>query len=66
MSKYFRETLSFTPRQTKILDHVAGYKNASKAYIMRTAFDFWCDNLDPDWYGGNEYKEIDDLINKLF
>ena len=49
MNKYYRETLSFTSHQTKLLDKIAEHKNASKAYIMRTAFDFWCDNIGKEW-----------------
>jgi hypothetical protein len=49
MTKYIRETLSFTPHQTKLLFQMANHKNASKAYIMRQAFDFWCANIGSDW-----------------
>ena len=54
MSKYIRETLSFTPQQTDLLYKIAYNKNASKAYIMRTAFDFWCANIGSEWLGTNK------------
>jgi|APSaa5957512622_1039677.scaffolds.fasta_scaffold03676_10 hypothetical protein len=57
MGKYNRETLSFTKKQTTLLFDIANHKNCSKAYIMRTAFDFWCANINPDWLPQNKGGE---------
>ena len=49
MGKYTRESYTMTKEQANILHKIAEHKNASKSYIIRTAFDHWKDSIGIDW-----------------